>query len=704
MKRLSSARIAALVVLATTIVAAQNNRIDVVSPMAPELAAYGKYDIGVRTIQVTDKNRIDVLNTKAGEAAPRYDRTLTLEVWYPAKLATGQKPGGDYTVITRDPSVTAVLHGKAVRDAQTLATDAPYPLVIISHGYPGNRFLMSHLAENLASKGFVTVSIDHKDSTYDDQKTFASTLYNRPFDQLFVLNEIARLGKTGSGHFLAGLVDSARAGIVGYSMGGYGVVNVIGGGYSAASETLAASPPNKLLHDRAASNPDYQKARDPRIKAAIAIAPWGMQGGFWDADGLAGIKTPVLFVAGSVDDVAGYEKGTRAIYQNAVNADRYLLTFANANHNAAAPIPAPAETYAYSERLKSFPFVHYADAVWDTTRMNNILDHFATAYFDFYLKNDADKKAYLDLAKGFKRGTTAGLTLEHAPAAVGGQRGSQGPPVSVTVNGKTWTQQELFQRNIGARDDQTTAFPPHKVIGNIYYVGTKSLSSYLITTPKGHILVNSTYERNVPIIQKSIEDLGFKFSDVKILLGSHAHGDHQEGDALVKQLTGAQVVAMAEDVPALEAMKPGGKPHPIDRVIHDGDTVTLGGVTLTAHLTPGHTRGCTTWTMKVTDGGKSYDVVIMGSVGVNPGFRLVNNPDIPRQADEYRRAFQVSRALPCDVPLASHGAMYNMAEKYARLKDGGQNPFIDPAGYKAELDLDEAMFRAVLAAQQKELQ
>jgi metallo-beta-lactamase class B len=272
--------------------------------------------------------------------------------------------------------------------------------------------------------------------------------------------------------------------------------------------------------------------------------------------------------------------------------------------------------------------------------------------------------------------------------------------ISVTANGKTWTQQGLFQRNIGGRDDMTTPFPAHHVIGNIYYVGTQSLASYLITTPQGHILVNTTFERNIPLIQKSVEQLGFKFSDIKIILGSHAHGDHQEGDALAKQLTGAQVVAMAEDVPALEAMKPGGKPHPIDRVIHDGDTVTLGGTTLTAHLTPGHTRGCTTWTLKAHEDGKSYDVVIIGSLGVNPGFKLVNNAEIPRQADEYRRAFKLSRTLPCDVPLASHGAMYNLADKYARIGKG-PNPFVDPAGYKAELDLDEAMFNAVLAAQQK---
>jgi predicted dienelactone hydrolase len=393
---------------------AQSNRIDTVTPSAPELATYGKYAIGVRTMQATDRNRPDILNTKEGGPTARYDRTLTLEVWYPAALAAGQKPGGDYRAITRDPAITATLHGQAVRDAVPLATEAPYPLVIISHGYPGNRYLMSHLAENLASKGFVTVSIDHKESTYDDQKPFASTLYNRAFDQLFVLNEMERLGRPGSGSFLAGRLDASRTGIVGYSMGGYGVVNVIGGGYSKASETLAGAPPNKMLAERGAGNPEYRKTMDARIKAAIAIAPWGMQGGFWDAEGLKGIVTPVMFVAGSVDDVAGYEKGTKAIYQGAVNADRYLLTFINANHNAGAPIPAPAETYVAAEPGKPAAFAHYADAVWDTVRMNNILDHFATAYFDLYLKADQEKKAYFEGWKGFKRGTSVGLTLEHA--------------------------------------------------------------------------------------------------------------------------------------------------------------------------------------------------------------------------------------------------------------------------------------------------
>lgn len=401
---------------------AQNNRVDVIAPLAPELAAYGRYDVGVRTIEVTDRNRIDILNTAKGSEPARYDRRLTLEVWYPARLAAGARAGGEYHVITSDPSITATLAGKAVRDAEAVRTEGRFPLVIVSHGYPGNRFLMSHLTENLASKGFVVVSIDHRDSTYDDQKNFASTLYNRPFDQLFVLNEIARQSGAAGG-FLSGLVDADRVGLVGYSMGGYGVVNVVGGGYSAAAEAFPTSPPNRLLADRGAAKLAGSASVDPRIKAAIAIAPWGMQTGFWDAAGLQGIRTPVLFVAGSADEVAGYEKGTRAIYQAAVNSDRYLLTYLNANHNAGAPIPAPAETYAYSETQKSYPFTHYADAVWDSTRMNNILQHFATAYFDLYLKGDQSRRAYFELApdakgtvvwKGFKPRTDVGLRLEHA--------------------------------------------------------------------------------------------------------------------------------------------------------------------------------------------------------------------------------------------------------------------------------------------------
>jgi metallo-beta-lactamase class B len=258
--------------------------------------------------------------------------------------------------------------------------------------------------------------------------------------------------------------------------------------------------------------------------------------------------------------------------------------------------------------------------------------------------------------------------------------------------------EDLFRRNIGTKEQQHKQFPPHKIAGNLYYVGTESLASFLIVTPEGNILINSMYEQDVPTIRDSVEKLGFKFSDTKILLGSHAHADHQEGDAMVQELTGAKLMAMSEDIPALSKITPGGKPHKIDRVLHDGDTVTLGGMMLTAHLTPGHTRGCTTWSFKVSEGGKTYDVVIIGSVGVNPGYQLVNNKDVPNIADEYTRSFKVLRSLPCDIPLGSHPAMYNMAEKYARIGKG-PNPFVDPEGYKREIDINETAFNLRRAEQ-----
>src|SRR5215470_3146344 len=274
---------------------------------------------------------------------------------------------------------------------------------------------------------------------------------------------------------------------------------------------------------------------------------------------------------------------------------------------------------------------------------------------------------------------------------------AQAPPPAdhpaVTVKGKTYTPRSILARNMGTEADRVTAFPPHRIIANVYYVGTNTLSSFLITTPQGHILIDSTYERNAPTIEKSVGELGFKFSDVKILVGNHAHGDHQEGDALVKQMTGAQVMAMAEDVPALQAMKPGGKEHPIDRVLHDGDQVTLGGTTLVAHLTPDHTPGCTTWTTAVQDGGKTYNV--MFGCSLRPPAVLT-----PAHVAQFNRAFKTVRALPCDVQLGDHGAQYNMQEKYAKLKDGNPNPFIDPASCTLEADVQEAMFHAVLAEQQ----
>lgn len=262
---------------------------------------------------------------------------------------------------------------------------------------------------------------------------------------------------------------------------------------------------------------------------------------------------------------------------------------------------------------------------------------------------------------------------------------------------RTYTIQELFTRNVGSAEQQNKQFPPHRIIGNVYYVGTESLSSFLVTTPAGHILIDSVYERTVPTIQDSVQRLGFKFEDIKIVLGSHAHGDHQEGDGLVVKLTGARAMAIAEDIPLLQAMRsPGSIPRPAYESLHDGSEVTLGGVTLTAHHTPGHTPGCTTWTLKAQEGGRTYDVLIIGSVGVNPGTNLVGNPALVAQ---YRQSFAFLRSARVDVPLGSHPAMYRMAEKHAAMKPGGPNPFIDPQSFRDEVTIQETAFTNELQRQ-----
>lgn len=412
---------------------AQDNRIDTIRPDAPELAKYGSFAVGVKTLNLVHPKQLDIVKAKAGEPIPRYDRPLAVEVWYPAK-PTPAKPGdGEYRVFIRDGKTEVTIHGRALRDAQPDAGSGPYPLLIISHGYPGNRFLLGHLAENLASKGYVVASIDHTDSTYSDQAAFGSTLLNRPLDQLFVLNEMARLG--GVDATLKGMVNADNTGLIGYSMGGYGVLNTIGGGFTAASVGFTWGVPGGALAMRQAGNTQYLASMDKRIKAAIAFAPWGWNRGFWDAAGLAGIRTPVLFVAGGVDDVSGYAPGVRNLFEASVNAPRYLLTYENANHNAGAPMPAPAEAYKPAAHLKFIPAEHYIDAVWDNVRMNNIAQHFSTAFLGKYLKNDAAMDAYLNLVeksregkwsaeengsfkadhsywKGFAARTAAGLTLE----------------------------------------------------------------------------------------------------------------------------------------------------------------------------------------------------------------------------------------------------------------------------------------------------
>ena len=248
------------------------------------------------------------------------------------------------------------------------------------------------------------------------------------------------------------------------------------------------------------------------------------------------------------------------------------------------------------------------------------------------------------------------------------------------------------------------------MIGNIYYVGSRGLASYLITTPAGNILINSNLTTSVPLIRESIGKLGFRFNDVKILLISHAHFDHDAGSAEIKELTGAKYMVMDGDVGVVES---GGKTdfqygddatlrYPaakVDRVVHDGDEVKLGDTTLTAHKTAGHTRGCTTWTLKVSDAGKTYDVVIVGSPNVNPGYRLVNNSRYPEIADDYARGFRVLKSLPCDVFLGAHGGYYEMEAKHAKLNSGSTNPYIDPVGCKNYVVDREQAFIAELQRQ-----
>lgn len=255
-----------------------------------------------------------------------------------------------------------------------------------------------------------------------------------------------------------------------------------------------------------------------------------------------------------------------------------------------------------------------------------------------------------------------------------------------------------------------TPHTPFRIVGNVYYVGSQDLASYLITTPQGLILINSNLTNSVPLIRKNVEALGFHFKDVKILLISHAHWDHAAGSAEIKRLTGAKYMVMDADVPVVES---GGKADfqyggtaasqfpatKVDRVLYDGDEVKLNGIVLVAHKTPGHTKGCTTWTMKVREDNRTYNVVIVGSPNVNGGYKLVGNAAYPEIAQDYERTFLVLKSLPCDVFLGAHGAYFGMEAKFARMKTGGTNPFVDQEGYKSYVAEREQTFHKELSRQ-----
>jgi metallo-beta-lactamase class B len=258
---------------------------------------------------------------------------------------------------------------------------------------------------------------------------------------------------------------------------------------------------------------------------------------------------------------------------------------------------------------------------------------------------------------------------------------------------RTQTQQDRTQDKV--------AFPAHTIIANLHYVGTATLNSYLFTTPQGHILINTNYEDTVPLLRASVEKLGFKLTDIKIILGSHAHPDHQQADALMKELSGgATVMAMEQDVPALKAMKaPSGKSYAADRVLKDGEQVSLGGTTLTAHLTPGHTRGCTSWTTRIADGGRTYNVLIV-CAGLQENARLVDNKNYPEIAEDFARSIKTYKSLPADVFLGAHSWFFDLAGKHKRLGTA-TNPYVDPAGYKAWVDNMEKNYNTTLAEQKK---
>jgi metallo-beta-lactamase class B len=251
-------------------------------------------------------------------------------------------------------------------------------------------------------------------------------------------------------------------------------------------------------------------------------------------------------------------------------------------------------------------------------------------------------------------------------------------------------------------------FDPVRLVGNIYYVGTRGLSSFLIVTPEGGILIDSGEPESVPFIRASVEKLGFRMSSIRILLAGHAHVDHVGGHAEMKRLTGARVMMMRADREALESgvdRSPlggtGWAPVHVDRVLDDRETVSLGGTTLTAHLTPGHTQGCTTWTTDASQDGRRYRVAIVCSVTINEGVHLVGNARVPAIAQHYAGAFGVLRGLTPDVFVTEHPGAFALEDKAGRAKTGAANPFVDPEGYRRFVDRSEQTYLTQLRQEQR---
>jgi predicted dienelactone hydrolase len=360
---------------------------------APELAPRGSFSVGVRTLQLVHAGQVDILHfDKATGKAPLYDRPLPVEVWYPAIIPAGVKEETRYKMpVPGGSGATFEIPDKALRDA-TPVSGKTFPLVIVSHGYPGSRYFLSYLTANLASKGYVVAAIDHTDSVFDGMRGFESTLLNRSSDQLFTISRLAEMAAKPDS-FLHGLVDASNVAVVGYSMGGYGALTTAGAGYSDQSMP-ATFVPGGYLKDLRASSPAFHARDTSRLKAIVAIAPWGEQPPYksWDAEGLAGIKVPSLFIAGDKDDVADYASGIRPAFEMAVHSERCLLVYENARHNTGGNPPPPGMVLPYGMTQA------FDEPAWRKERITSINQHFITAFLDLYLKGDSTKAAYLHVA------------------------------------------------------------------------------------------------------------------------------------------------------------------------------------------------------------------------------------------------------------------------------------------------------------------
>jgi dienelactone hydrolase len=387
---------------------------------APELAARGAWSVGVRTIDLVNPGQPDILHFDAASGkAPLYDRPLKIEIWYPATIPAGQKEHTIYETPLPHSQTSAnprsfSIAGKALRDAPPVSGER-FPLVIVSHGFPGSRTFLSYLTENLASKGYIVAAIDHTDSVFGQENAFTATLLNRANDQWFTIDALAARALVPT-DFLHGMLDSSRIAIVGYSMGGYGALASAGAGYSKQGGA-ARLVPGGYLDSWIAGNPAFTARRRASLKALVAIAPWGAQPPHnnWDAPSLAGITVPSLFIAGDHDDVSGFEAGTKKVFDGAVNSERYLLVYQNARHNVGGNPPP-------DEALGSFTTRQFFDEpVWRKDRITSINQHFITAFLDLYLKGDESRRAYLDSSwKGFQKRWALGLELHHhvaGPAA-----------------------------------------------------------------------------------------------------------------------------------------------------------------------------------------------------------------------------------------------------------------------------------------------